>query len=335
MRAVSVLSLALLLASMAAATAVTPRNGEMHERFLRFKRTFNRSYTDDAEDERRFAIFTTNMKRADELQARNPHAKFAENVFADLSSAEFKTRHNAEAYYKREVQRAAAKNKFETVENKVRSGTPSAYDWRDYGAVTYVKNQGQCGSCWSFSTTGNIEGQWAIAGHGLVALSEQELVSCDSTNNACNGGIMDNAFEWLLATQNGVIVSETTFPYVSANGAIPACPASAPGAAQIGTYLNIAPNEATMAAWLAAYGPVSIGVDATSWQSYSGGVLTDCVATQMDHGVLLVGYDVSVSPPYWIIKNSWGPQWGEAGYIRIQYGVNECLVATTPCSSRV
>jgi len=334
MRAVLIVS-ALLLAG-AQASLQLEKNAEMVHRFHQFKKNYNRTYHNVEEERQRFIIFTQNMKKAAEHQARNPHAKFGENVYADMSPVEFKNRHNAEGYYRREVERANKKGKFEGVESiKSKGKAPSAFDWRNNGAVTYVKNQGQCGSCWSFSTTGNIEGQWAIAGHGLVAVSEQELVSCDYTNNACNGGIMDNAFEWLISTQNGLITAETTFPYVSGGGYVPPCPASAPGAAQIGTYLNIARDEPTMASWLASYGPISIGVDATSWQTYGGGVLTDCQAVQMDHGVLIVGYDIAASPPFWIIKNSWGPAWGEAGYIRIEYGVNECLVATTPCSSRV
>jgi cysteine peptidase B len=331
MRAVLIVS-ALLLAG---AHASLEKDALLVHRFQQFKKDHKRVYHSPEEERQRFVIFSQNMKRAAELQARNPHAKFGENEYADMSPVEFKNRHNAEPYYRREVERANKKNKFETVNATLRSKAPSAVDWRNQGAVTYVKNQGQCGSCWSFSTTGNIEGQWAIAGNALVALSEQELVSCDSNNNACNGGIMDNAFEWLISTQNGLITSEATFPYVSGGGYVPPCPGSAAGAAQIGTYLNIQRDEPTMAAWLAAYGPISIGVDATSWQTYGGGVMTDCVATQMDHGVLIVGYDIAANPPFWIIKNSWGASWGESGYIRIQYGVNECLVATTPCSSRV
>jgi len=196
-----------------------------------------------------------------------------------------------------------------------------------------VKNQGQCGSCWSFSTTGNIEGQWAIAGNSLVSLSEQELVSCDTLCSGCNGGLMDDAFDWLVETQGGGITLEADYPYVSGGGYVPPCQGGQSPAAYISGHQDVAHDEGSMAAFVAQSGPLSIAVDATSWQSYGGGVMTDCQATQVDHGVLIVGFDTSASPPFWIIKNSWGPGWGESGYIRIMYGANECLITTVPSSS--
>jgi len=201
-----------------------------------------------------------------------------------------------------------------------------------------VKNQGDCGSCWSFSTTGGIEGQWFLAGNTLTSLSEQELVSCDTIDAGCNGGLMDNAFTWLLQANNGSIVTEASYPYVSGNGQVPACSMTGTTfGAQITSYKNIAPehSEATMAAFVLASGPLSIGCYAQTWQSYTGGIVTNCPAQQMDHGVLIVGYDDNNSPPYWIIKNSWGPTWGEAGYIRVQKGTGQCSIGQYQTTSIV
>lgn len=212
----------------------------------------------------------------------------------------------------------------------------SRVDWRQKGAVTAVKNQGQCGSCWSFSTTGNIEGQWFLAGHELVSLSERELVSCDNTDSGCNGGLMDNAFSWLVSSKGGAIVTEASYPYVSGGGNVPSCNMrDKTVGARISGHHDIPHNEADMASYMYANGPVSIAVDATSWQTYTSGILTNCIASQVDHGVLAVGFDDSHNPPYWIVKNSWTAQWGEEGYIRVAKGKNECLITTAPSSSIV
>jgi len=218
------------------------------------------------------------------------------------------------------------------LKDKVRAGT--AMDWRAQGAVTGVKNQGQCGSCWSFSTTGNIEGVWAINHGQLISLSEENLVAC-VPNQGCSGGSMDTAWQWLLSSQSGGITGEANFPYVSGAGYIPGCPAGQyPNVAAITSYGNLAQyDEPAMASYVYSRSPISVGVDADSFQTYNGGVLTSCEAEQMNHAVLVVGFDTGFNPPYWTIKNSWGPTWGESGYIRIVYGQGACLVSTGPCSA--
>eukprot|EP00388_Colpodella_angusta_P024842 GDKK01000535.1.p1 GENE.GDKK01000535.1~~GDKK01000535.1.p1 ORF type:complete len:343 (-),score=98.72 GDKK01000535.1:144-1151(-) len=215
---------------------------------------------------------------------------------------------------------------------------PSSIDWSTKGAVTPVKNQGQCGSCWSFSTTGNIEGQWFLAGNTLTSLSEQELVSCDTTDDGCDGGLPTQAMAWLISSQNGQSITEASDEYNSGTGFAPSCPAnlnSLPVGATITSYTNIGTTEDDMAAYCLANGPVSIGVDATSFQTYTSGILTNCISQQVDHAVLIAGFDDTNVPPYWIIKNSWGASWGEAGYIRVQKGTDQCLITTFPSSAIV
>jgi len=210
----------------------------------------------------------------------------------------------------------------------------NAVDWRARGAVTGVKDQGQCGSCWSFSTTGNIEGQWAIAGNALTSLSEENLVSCDTTDSGCQGGLMDNAFQWLISNQGGSIFTEDSCPYTSGDGSVPSCCSGSNGAT-ISSFQDLSQDEGSMLSSLSSGGPISIGVDATSWQTYQGGIMTDCESSQVDHGVLLVGYGTQGGTQYWIIKNSWSSSWGESGYIRVQYGTNQCLISSGPCTSQV
>jgi len=330
MRVVALCALAALLMTYASAAP------EFVQEFEAFKATYGRRYASVEEEARRFKIFTTNMRKAAELQVVNPHAKFGANEFADISEAEFKTRHNAERFYRRA---AKASLKLDTIRfSKAEKDLADnkQQDWRPKGAVTPIKNQGQCGSCWSFSTTGGIEGQWFLAGNKLTSLSEQELVSCDTIDSGCNGGLMDNAFTWLLQAHNGSLVTEASYPYVSGDGNVPTCSmTNTQFGARIDSYKNVASSEADMAAFVYTSGPLSIAVDAESWQLYSGGIMTNCVSGQLDHGVLIVGYDDASTPPYWIIKNSWGATWGEEGYIRVEKGTGQCSIGQYQCTSIV
>jgi len=315
---------------MVVATLAVAGTADLTADFHSFKGKFGKAYATKEEEAKRFAIFQDNAKKAAELAKTNPLAKFGVNTpFADLSAKEFKQWHNGEKAFEKII----AKRKPMALKATPVKASSGSVDWRQQGAVTPVKNQGQCGSCWSFSTTGNIEGQWKLAGHPLVALSEQELVSCDHTDDACNGGLMDNAFEWLINNQNGWITSEADYPYVSGQGNVPPCALPKPHAAQITGKHDIQSSEDAMATYCQQHGPVSIGVDATSWQTYEGGIMTNCISQKVDHGVLIVGFDDNHQPPYWIIKNSWTATWGESGYIRVEKGTDQCLITTAPSSS--
>lgn len=299
-----------------------------HPTWSEYKRLYNKAFT-PAEDVKREKIYNANMQVADTLAAKNPLAKFGHNEYSFLSAEEFKVYHNAEAYYKREAEHNKSVEQASFVAATVKR--PEQVDWRKKGAVTHVKNQGQCGSCWSFSTTGGIEGAWFLAGHELVSVSEQEFVSCDQNDDGCNGGLMQNAYKWAISSWSGWVTSESAYPYVSGMGQVPACEYSGkPKVAQITSYKTVAHNENDMATALAGIGPIPIAVDATSWQTYTGGIMTNCISSQVDHGVLLVGMDLSNTPPYWIIKNSWGASWGEEGYIRVEYGKDQCLITYDP-----
>ncbi|CCD20840.1 cysteine peptidase, putative [Trypanosoma vivax Y486] len=162
------------------------------------------------------------------------------------------------------------------------------------------------------------------------------LVSCDTKDNGCGGGFMDNAFEWIVKENSGKVYTEKSYPYVSGGGEEPPCkPRGHKVGATITGHVDIPHDEDAIAKYLADNGPVAVAVDATTFMSYSGGVVTSCTSEALNHGVLLVGYNDSSKPPYWIIKNSWSSSWGEKGYIRIEKGTNQCLVAQLASSAVV
>mmetsp|Transcript_68172 Transcript_68172/g.79317 ORF Transcript_68172/g.79317 Transcript_68172/m.79317 type:complete len:327 (+) Transcript_68172:61-1041(+) len=320
---------ALLLVALAiVAVSATSHLNAFRGEFEAFKVKYNRKYPSKKNEMHRFATFVSNLQKAAALNKTNPLATFGINAFTDMTEAEFKRYHNAAEHY-------ARRGDVKRVENlALESAAGKKIDWREKGAVTAVKNQGQCGSCWTFSATGNIEGQHFIKHGKLVSLSEQEIVSCDTLGDGCNGGLMDLAFEWLINSRGGNIDTEASYPYASASGTAPSCRLTGRTVgAKISSYRDIAQSETAIANELYSTGPISIAVDATSWQSYQGGILTNCISQQVDHGVLAVGFDDSYSTPYWIIKNSWGADWGESGYIRVAKGSDQCLITSAPSTA--
>jgi len=296
------------------------------------------SFANDKERESRFKVFANNVKKIKDLNVKRPSTTFMINKFAHLSDDEFKNIYLNKQMPK-ELKVTKTSNILPDVPAKALASLPTQYDWRTHSppVVTAVKDQGQCGSCWSFSTTGNIEGQWALAGHPLVSLSEQNLVDCDHTciagtcDQGCNGGLMANAFTYVI--KNGGIDSDSSYPYQGYNGK---CRFNAANvAAKIDNFTFIPKTADQMAYYLVNTGPVSIAADATMWQFYYSGVWYFPCGTSLDHGILIVGYGVETDivgekMPYWIVKNSWGASWGESGYIRLVRGSNECGIAQEP-----
>lgn len=306
--------------------------------------TYNKQYGKD-EEPVRFACFVKNLRRIDELNAAEPQhgAIHAINSFADMCPHEFgavyhglklrgerRKKEYAELQPSHKGGHSILRLLADVYNHYVRKGDPNALqktiptsvDWREKGAVTEVKNQGQCGSCWAFSSTGNMEGLHFLKTGKLVSLSEEELVECAS-DDGCNGGLMDDAFAWVQ--QNGGITTEEDYPYTSETGTSGDCRQGKlqDVAATVRSFVDIPEDEDQIAAWVAEHGPLSIAVDAAQdWQLYSGGIKKSCNITSLDHGVLLVGYGASHGTKYWIVKNSWGASWGEGGYIRLERGVN-------------
>jgi C1A family cysteine protease len=195
---------------------------------------------------------------------------------------------------------------------------PASVDWVSQGVVTPVKNQGDCGSCWAFSATGSTECNYAIATGKLNSLSEQQLVDCSYAegNDGCDGGLMDYAFEYI--EKEGGLCTETEYPYTGVDGT---CKATSCGTFYdpIKTYSNVEADDETALETQTVSGCVSVAIEADQYafQYYSSGVLTGTCGTDLDHGVLVVGYGTDGDQDYWLVKNSWGTTWGEEGYVLI------------------
>ncbi|XP_013859008.1 pro-cathepsin H [Austrofundulus limnaeus] len=276
----------------------------------------------------RLQVFSQNKKRIDKHNQGNHSFTMALNQFSDMTFSEFK-----EAFLWSEPQNCSA-----TKGNYYGSNgpLPDSIDWRKKGNyITPVKNQGRCGSCWTFSTTGCLESVTAINKGKLVPLSEQQLVDCaqDFNNHGCNGGLPSQAFEYVM--YNKGLMTEQDYPYKAVDGACKYKPSLA--AAFVKNVMNIsAYDEMGMVDAVATHNPVSLAFEVTSdFMQYSQGVYTStaCHNTtdKVNHAVLAVGYGEENGTPYWIVKNSWGPNWGMDGYFLIERGRNMCGLAA--CSA--
>lgn len=306
------------------------------QHFEAFKSQFNRVYDDALEHDMRFRIFKQNLFQIRQLNKfEQGTAVYGVTEFADMTYNEYKMRTGLRMRNLEDTNEISnPKAEIPDIE------LPESFDWREKGAVTPVKNQGSCGSCWAFSVTGNIEGIHAVKTGNLESYSEQELVDCDTQDAGCNGGLPDNAYK-AIETIGGLEL-EDEYPY---NAHKTKCHfnRSMIHVRVKGAIDFTAKDEDGIAKWLTVNGPVSIGINANAMQFYRGGISHPwkalCGAGNLDHGVLLVGYGVARYPkfnkvlPYWIVKNSWGPRWGEQGYYRVYRGDNTCGVSSMASSA--
>ena len=294
-----------------------------------FLQTYGKKYESENEEMRRNTIWQSNKKYIETHNANADTFGFTlgMNGFGDLENHEVVAIFNG---YRQEMKNLSnSKAVFRANPNiKIAEST----DWREKGAVTGVKNQGQCGSCWSFSATGSLEGQHFLKKGTLVSLSEQNLVDCSTKygNHGCEGGLMDNAFRYIKA--NGGIDTEESYPY-QAHDELCRFKEADVGATD-SNYVDIPQgDEEALTQAIASVGPISVAIDAskTTFHYYKEGVYSDslCSSTKLDHGVLAVGYGTQDEQDYYIVKNSWGDTWGLQGYILMsRNNDNNCGIAT-------
>jgi len=296
--------------------------------FDSWKFQHNKIYSSLEEESLRFENFKASIDRVVARNAATTGATFGLTKFADMSVEEFKSSLLGSI--------PPLSNPDVGVLPTQPIKVPQTWDWRTENMVTPVKNQEQCGSCWAFSCVENIESMWCKA-KGLdcttfTPLSVQEIVDCDTTDNGCSGGWPYNAYQFVIT--EGGLETDANYPYTAQNGNCNFQSNLVAVTISSWKYATTNSDETTLQSNLVSWGPLSVCVDAEPWQDYTGGIMmaADC-GSSIDHCVQLVGYDMTQSTPFWIVRNSWGTDWGENGYIRLQYGQDTCAVADVATSS--
>lgn len=283
--------------------------------FEKFKAKYNKRYINAQEEAYRLRVFRDFFYRMKKLTDQGTEGyTLGITKFADLTRDEFKAR-----YLGGRVDKNRSRN--EVVLDV--QDLPASVDWVSKGAVTPVKDQGQCGSCWSFSATGSMEGGNFIKNGQLVSLSEQQLVDCsgDYGNEGCDGGLMDYAFQYGI---DKGMESESDYPYKAQDGKCKYDKTKVKVTPK--AFTDVPQNQQDQLAAAIVLQPVSVAVEADTevFQGYTGGVITSkACGTQLDHGILAVGFDTTQKPAFFNVKNSWGGDWGENGYVRIEYQVGK------------
>eukprot|EP00600_Ochromonadales_sp_CCMP1393_P010392 CAMPEP_0174953856 /NCGR_PEP_ID=MMETSP0004_2-20121128/94_1 /TAXON_ID=420556 /ORGANISM="Ochromonas sp., Strain CCMP1393" /LENGTH=330 /DNA_ID=CAMNT_0016201591 /DNA_START=32 /DNA_END=1024 /DNA_ORIENTATION=+ len=319
------------VALAASASATLFNEDHTHQKYLweSFKSEHKKAYDTMDEETRRFGIFLENLKVADLRNAQELKnggaAVHGITKFSDMSQAEFEAK----------MLTADATMKDKSVVAEEFAGKVDAskglVDWSGE-LTTPVKDQGYCGSCWAFSATEQIESDAMRTLDATYILSPEQITQCDSTSSGCNGGWTEHAYNYVKKA--GGIETNQDYPYTSYQGITGTCKEdSSKYVISVSSFTTLR-GESNMASYVQSTGPLSVCVDASSWNSYHGGIMSSC-GNRVDHCVQAVGVDASAVGGYWKVRNSWGTSWGESGYIRLAYGSNTCDITNDPTYVKV
>ncbi|QDZ25120.1 papain cysteine protease [Chloropicon primus] len=351
------------------ATSLEDLDNEPMDLFRMFVERHGKVYKDESERQQRYDNFVENLELAKAFNARTEGGSTTYGItkFSDWSEKEF----SEKVLMRKQAGARPPRQGYLPVKGDLKDA-PASWDWRDHGAVTPVKNQGTVGTCWAFSAVGNIEGQYALVDGNLESLSVEQVTDCDGgsfPNNRTGdcqvfGGWPFLAYEYVIRV--GGLELDSDYPYCMLNETC--WPCAPPGwnsticgppqpyckkedschfdpslaAAKISSWVSLSSNEEELKAQLHQHGPVSIAIDATSLYIYWGGIVEGHLCSSdpadVDHAVLLVGYGTAKTrwgheEDYWLVKNSWGSDWGENGYFRMRRGSNTCGVANYATTS--
>jgi len=309
--------------------------------FENFKKSYNKKYKSAAENEYRYRVFETNVERANRLNTPESLARFGVTKFMDLTPEEFKKFYLMKDLDLSQLPKKAVWEKESKAKQLVKTGAyPTTFDWSSKGMVTAVKNQEQCGSCWAFSATETIESVYAVK-HGksaLNTLAPQQIVDCDTQgeDQGCDGGYPYGAYEYII--QAGGQEGESDYPYTGEDGTCQFNAADIEDKISNWKYVTQSSDEKVMQAFVYSSSPISVCVDAEIWQTYQGGVITTDSGrgNSLDHCVQITGWLTENSTACWNVRNSWGADWGENGYIWVERGSDVCGIAdlvTIPIAS--
>ncbi|XP_067604398.1 cathepsin W isoform X4 [Pseudorca crassidens] len=331
-----------------------PQPLELKEVFTLFQIQYNRSYSHPAEHARRLDIFARNLAKAQQLQEEDlGTAEFGVTPFSDLTEEEF-----GQLYGHQRVAGEAPSVSQKVGSEEWGQSVPPTCDWRKKaGIISPIRNQQNCNCCWAMAAAGNIEALWAIKTDQSLEVSVQELLDCDRCGNGCKGGFVWDAFITVLNISG--LASDKDYPFMG-NSKPHRCQAKKhKKVAWIQDFIMLQPCEQSIAKYLATQGPITVTINMKLLQQYQKGVIkatsTTCDPQLVDHSVLLVGFGKSKSVegrqaeaissrspphprysiPYWILKNSWGANWGEEGYFRLHRGSNTCGITKYPLTARL
>lgn len=308
----TVIAFGLMINSLSSQSKTNILNSPLLGEFNRFKNKFNKVYNSDQEHAYRMAVFAKNLEDIISHNSRNDVTYIlGVNQFSDMTFEEFKSK-----YLMQSIPSSITKD-CDVKESSLSNDIPKTVDWFAAGKVQQVKDQKRCGSCWAFAAIGSVESAIAISGAALPNLSEQELVDCstDYDNGGCNGGLPSLGLAYIIDNK---ISSETDYPY---KGVDQKCNVKAQTKSAIKTCYRL-PRGVDHVTNAVVTQPIAVGFYVREdFVHYKSGVYnpTNC-NEEPNHGVLVVGYDLTDPTPFFSVKNSWGPSWGDKGFFKIAIG---------------